>query len=181
MPDRRSRLTRPVYGVAAALLTAGALTACGPAATTSTTTPAPPTGAAAPAALTTVDGHSVDLPATSPTAVLFFSAGCGECVGGGTAVAGARAAVQKATGTARFLAVDMVPTENTADVHRFLDQIGDTNLPAVIDTHGDLTSRYQVTAQTTLLVIDPSGRITYRGHAPAQDQILTALGPSAAR
>jgi hypothetical protein len=143
-------------------LTAGALTACGPAATTSTTTPAPPTGAAAPA-------------------VLFFSAGCGECVGGGTAVAGARAAVQKATGTARFLAVDMVPTENTADVHRFLDQIGDTNLPAVIDTHGDLTSRYQVTAQTTLLVIDPSGRITYRGHAPAQDQILTALGPSAAR
>jgi hypothetical protein len=167
-------------GAAAVILAAGVLTACGPSATTSSPT-SPPQSSATAAVLTTVDGKTVDLPATAPTAMLFFSTGCGECVGGGTSLAAARAAVQKAAGTARFLAVDMVPTENTADVHRFLDQIGDTSLPAVVDPTGALTGRYQVSAQTTVLVVDPSGQITYRGHAPSQEQILTALGSSAAR
>lgn len=116
-----------------------------------------------------------------PTAILFFSYGCGECVGGGKSLAAARAAVEKAGGSAKFLAVDIVPTEKPADVRHFLDQIGGTSLPAVVDTNGALTSRYQVTAPTTALVIDPSGQISYRGHAPSQDQILAALGSSAAR
>ena len=76
---------------------------------------------------------------------------------------------------------DTAPTEKPADVRHFLDQIGGTSLPAVVDTNGALTSRYQVTAPTTALVIDPSGQISYRGHAPSQDQILAALGSSAAR
>ncbi len=102
-------------------------------------------------------------------------------VGGGKSLAAARAAVEKAGGSAKFLAVDIVPTEKPADVRHFLDQIGGTSLPAVVDTNGALTSRYQVTAPTTALVIDPSGQISYRGHAPSQDQILAALGSSAAR
>ncbi|MCX8565143.1 redoxin domain-containing protein [Mycolicibacterium mucogenicum] len=167
--------------MAAAVAAAALLTACGPSATTSNPTPPPQSSAAAAAMLTTVDGTKVDLPAAAPTAMLFFSTGCGECVGGGKSLAAARAAVQKAGGSARFLAVDMVPTENTADVHRFLDQIGDTSVPAVVDPNGALTSRYQVSAQTTVLVVDPSGQITYRGHAPSQEQILAALGSSAAR
>ncbi|WP_071286362.1 TlpA family protein disulfide reductase [Mycolicibacterium llatzerense] len=166
--------------VAAALLAAGTLAACGPTATPSTTTPASPhAGATTAATLTTVDGKSIDLPAAAPTAVLFFSFGCGECVGGGKSLAAAQAAVQKVGGHARFLAVDMVPTESTADVGTFLDQVNGAGLPAVVDTNGALTSRYQVSAQTTVLVIDPAGQVTYRGHAPSQDQILAALGPSA--
>ncbi|WP_235679511.1 TlpA family protein disulfide reductase [Mycolicibacterium monacense] len=128
-----------------------------------------------------MDGKTVELPAAAPTAILFFSYGCGECVGGGKSLAAARAAVEEAGGSAKFLAVDIVPTEKPADVRHFLDQIGGTSLPAVVDTNGALTSRYQVTAPTTALVIDPSGQISYRGHAPSQDQILAALGSSAAR
>lgn len=166
--------------VAAVLLAAGTLAACGPTAAPSTTTSASPHANATTAAiLTTVDGKTVDLPAAAPTAVLFFSYGCGECVGGGKSLAAAHTAVQKAGGHARFLAVDMVPTENAADVGKFLDQVNGTGLPAVVDTNGALTSRYQVSAQTTVLVIDPAGQVTYRGHAPSQDQILAALGPSA--
>lgn len=187
MSETLSFTPRRWTGVAAVMLAAGALAACGQSATTSN--PASPPQATAttstPAAvatrLTTVDGKPVELPAAAPTAILFFSYGCGECVGGGKSLAAARAAVEKAGGSAKFLAVDIVPTEKPADVHLFLDQIGGTSLPAVIDTNGALTSRYQVTAPTTALVIDPSGQITYRGHAPSQDQILTALGSSAAR
>lgn len=184
MSETRSLLPLGWAGAAAVLLAAGALTACGQSATTTNPT-SPPHASATPAtattALTTVDGNTIDLPAAAPTALLFFSYGCGECVDGGKSLAGARAAVEKAGGSARFLAVDMVPSENPADVRHFLDQIGGTGVPAVVDANGDLTSRYQVTAPTTALVIDPSGQITYRGHAPSQDQILAALGSSAAR
>lgn len=181
MHDSRP-VRRGLAGVAAAVLAAGTLAACGPTAAPSTTTPAAPHAnatATTAATLTTVDGKSIDLPAAAPTAVLFFSAGCGECVGGGKSLAAAHTAVQKAGGHAQFLAVDMVPTESAADVGTFLDQVNGTGLPAVVDTNGALTSRYQVSALTTVLVIDPAGQVTYRGHAPSQDQILAALGPSA--
>lgn len=176
-----ARSLRRGLSAAAALLTAGMLTACGPAATTSTTTPTPHASATTTATLTSVDGTSIELPAAVPTAVLFFSYGCGECVGGGKSLAAAQAAVEKAGGHARFLAVDMVPSENTGDARGFLEQIGSPSLPAVVDTNGVLTSRYQVTALTTVLVIDPSGQVTYRGHAASRDQILAALGASASQ
>lgn len=181
MPEWRSLLIRGLRGIAAVMLAGGVLTACGSATTTNTTTSPPQANATTATVLTTVDGTKIDLPGSAPTVVLFFSYGCGECVGGGKSLTAARAAVEKAGGSARFLAVDMVPGERAADVRRFLGQIGGNSLAAVVDTDGALTSRYAVSSLTTVIVIDASGRVTYRGQAPSTDQILAALGTSASR
>ena len=63
----------------AAVLAAGSLTltACGNSADPATA------GSGSPATVTSVDGQQISLPANGkPTAVFFFSVGCGECVNG---------------------------------------------------------------------------------------------------
>ncbi|WP_247600226.1 TlpA family protein disulfide reductase [Mycobacterium intracellulare] len=135
----------------------------------------------APVALTTVDGQRVSVPGSTPTALLFFSFSCGECVGGGKSLAQAQASAQQAGSKAGFLLVDMDPHESAQDAARFRDQIGGKNLPAVIDTDARLSRTYKISAPTTVIVVDPAGKVTYQGHAPSADQILAQLDKAAGK
>jgi thiol-disulfide isomerase/thioredoxin len=160
----------------------GAIAACGPATDTNpqasqgVSAPSP-----APAALTTIDGRQVSVPGGAPTALLFFSFSCGECVGGGKSLAQAQATAQKAGSKAGFLLVDIDPHESPQDAAHFREQIGGNNLPAVIDTGANLSRTYKISAPTTVIVVDPTGKVTYQGHAPAADQILEQLDKAAAK
>ncbi|MDI3313373.1 MAG: TlpA disulfide reductase family protein [Mycobacterium sp.] len=166
-----------LQAVAAAVLAIGAAAACGP-----STSPSP-TGAGKPAAthatsgpvtLTTVDGKQVTVPGRVPTALFFFSvAGCEECLAGGKSFA--QAAAKTPGGKAAFLAVDMDPSDPPQKATDFLGQVGAPTLPAVIDKGAVLTGRFQVTALSTLIVVDPAGKVTYRATGPSADQITTAL------
>ena len=173
---RGRRLLAAVTG----LLAVGALVACGPA-----TSPNPSAAPGAPATnaitLTTVDGKQVTVPASTPTALLFFSYSCGECVGGGKSLAQAQAAAQKTNSSVGFLAVDMDPKESPQDIAAFLEQIDGQNLPAATDQGATLSRTYQVSALTTVIVVDPAGKVTYRGHAPSSDQITAALNEAAGK
>ncbi|WP_344870137.1 TlpA family protein disulfide reductase, partial [Rhodococcus aetherivorans] len=107
-----------------------------------------------------------------PTALFFFSVGCGECVGGAKSVA--QAAGQLGD-KASFVLVDMDPGESAQTVAGFQDFTGTQALPAVIDTGATLTTRLSVASLSTLVVVDPAGKVTYRATDPSADQITTAL------
>jgi AhpC/TSA family len=174
--------SRRLLGAAAAVMMIGAIAACGSA---TVTNPPASQGASAPspapAALTTIDGRQVSVPGSAPTALLFFSFSCGECVGGGKSLAQAQASAQQAGSKAGFLLVDMDPHESAQDAARFRDQIGGKDLPAVVDTGATLSRTYKISALTTVIVVDPAGKVTYQGHAPSADQILAHLDKAAGK
>ena len=160
------RFRRPALAAAALALSAAlALTGC----TSTDTTAQDPV---APVQVDTVTGTSISVPGDKPTALFFFSVGCGECVGGAKSVA--QAAGQLGD-KASFVLVDVDPGESAQTVAGFQDFTGTQALPAVIDTGATLTTRLSVASLSTLVVVDPAGKVTYRATDPSADQITTAL------
>lgn len=175
---------RRLLGAVTAVCAVAALAACNSSTTAGLST-APGTSAAASTVpvttLITIDGHRMSVPGTATTALFFFSVGCGECVGGGKSLAQAQATIANAHGTAAFLAVDMDPSEAPAAITGFLTQVGAQNVPAVIDEDATLARTYQVSALSTLIVVDPTGAITYRATDPTGDEIVAALNDAEAK
>lgn len=170
---RRRRL-----GAVTAVWAVAALAACSsPTPAGSSSAPGTSTSASTVAvtSLTTIDGHQVTVPGTTATALFFFAVGCGECVGGGTSLGQAQATVTTAHGPGAFLAVAMDPNETPEAITSFLAQVGAQNVPAVIDKDATLSRTYQVSALSTLIVVDPSGTVTYRATDPTADKIVAAV------
>ncbi|WP_244502442.1 TlpA family protein disulfide reductase [Streptomyces oceani] len=163
-----------------AVLAAGA-TACG---NQDTSTTKPAAGASASfgsqqgTAVTTIGDEKVTVPDNKPTALFFFSVGCGECAGGAKSLA---TAGKTLNGKANILAVDMDPSESPQTIRQFLGSIKAPELPAAIDTRAALSQRYKVAALSTLIVVDPQGKVTYRATDPSSDQIQTALHKASAK
>ena len=67
------------------------------------------------------------------------------------------------------------PGESAQTVAGFQDFTGTQALPAVIDTGATLTTRLSVASLSTLVVVDPAGKVTYRAPDPSAAQITTAL------
>lgn len=124
------------------------------------------------ASLTTLDGTTVTVPGSKPAALFFFSVSCGECIDGATSLAEAATALGD---KADFLAVDMDPSESPQLIREFLDYIKAPQLPVAIDTGAVLTRRFQVAALSTLIVVNPSGTVTYRATDPTANQIKAEL------
>lgn len=122
--------------------------------------------------VTTIGNEKITVPGGKPTALFFFSVGCGECAGGAKALASASSGLNS---TANVLAVDMDPGESPQTIQQFLASINAPGLPAAIDTGAVLSQTYQVAALSTLIVVDPAGHVTYRATDPAADAIRTAL------
>jgi thiol-disulfide isomerase/thioredoxin len=119
-----------------------------------------------------LDGQPIQIPGGRPTVLYFFSAGCRQCVSGARTLAQAR----KQTGpAATFLAVDRDPTQPPAVIRQFAAVAGDPDLPAASDRDAALGRRYQVTALSTLIVIDPAGTVTHRAVDPGVAPILAAI------
>ncbi|KQH80825.1 hypothetical protein AO501_26740 [Mycobacterium gordonae] len=181
---RRAAATahRRLLAAVTAALGVAALTACsspitvGSSAAQGTSTAA---SAVPVTSLTTIDGNQVSVPGTAATALFFFAVGCGECVGGGKSLAQAQATVATAHGTAAFLAVDMDPSEAPEAITGFLAQVGAQNVPAVIDKDATLSRTYQVSALSTLIVVDSTGTVTYRATDPTADKIAAAIAGTA--
>lgn len=175
---------RRLLGAVTAGCAVAALAACSsstPAGSSTAPGTSAPASTVAVTTLTTIDGHQMSVPGTSATALFFFAVGCGECVGGGKSLAQAQATVANAHGTAAFLAVDMDPSEAPAAITGFLAQVGAQNVPAVIDKDATLARTYQVSALSTLIVLNPTGTITYRATDPTADKILAALTDAEAK
>lgn len=166
-----TRTRRATLSVAGLLLAGSlALTACG------NTDATPAADAGTPAAVTSIDGQMVSLPASGkPTAVFFFSVGCGECVGGVRSLGQAAAAAEEAGIDAQFLAVDMDPREPTETIQRFMEYVDAVHVPAAIDEGAALSQRFGVAALSTLIIVDSDGQVTFRATDPDADTIVSAL------
>lgn len=128
--------------------------------------------------MTTIVGNTVRVPGGKPAALFFFSVGCGECAGGAKSLAKAAHAVGS---KADFLAVDTDPSESGQTIAKFLNVVGSPALPAAIDTGAVLSRRFQVSALSTLVVLDSAGKVTYRATDPDPGQITAALNKAGAR
>lgn len=122
--------------------------------------------------VTLLDGTKMAVPAKTPTAMFFFSVGCGECVGGAKSLG---EAAREFEDKAAFLAVDMDPSESETTIQQFLDYVEAPELPTAIDTDATLSRRYKVAALSTLIVVDPAGKVAYRATDPSSQQIQDAL------
>ncbi|GAA3710754.1 thioredoxin-like domain-containing protein [Streptomyces diastaticus] len=177
---RRTRLRRrTALALAAAATAALTLSACGTGTTADSaakTDTVSGTSAAAKAdTVTLLDDTTLALPAKEPAALFFFSVGCGECAGGAKSLDTAAKEFEKAGKKANFLAVDMDPSESKTTIMQFLQYIKAPSLPTTVDKGAALSLRYKVSALSTLIVVDPQGKVTYRATDPSADQIQDAL------
>jgi thiol-disulfide isomerase/thioredoxin len=128
--------------------------------------------------ITTINDEKIKVPGSKPAALFFFSVGCGECVGGAESLARASEALN---GKASVLAVDTDPSESPQTIQQFLGYIKAPELPPVIDKGATLSQRYKVAALSTLIVVDPSGMVTFRATDPHPEQIQAALEKAGAK
>lgn len=138
-------------------------------------------GSGSPATVTSVDGQQISLPANGkPTAVFFFSVGCGECVNGVRSLGEAATTAENAGTVASFLAVDMDPGESKALIGDFMESVDAEHVPAAIDDGAALSRRFEVAALSTLIVVDADGTVTFRATDPDAATITAELAKAGA-
>lgn len=127
------------------------------------------------ATLRTIDGTTVRVPSSKPSVLVFISISCADCSAAAKAVAKARTAVGD---TATFLAVDLDPGVPARDLHGFLASVDAKNLPTMVDAKFGLLAKYNVSALSSVIVIDPAGKVTYRAINPSAGAITAAIAQS---
>jgi hypothetical protein len=134
------------------------------------------------AALTTIDGTAVRVPGNKPSVLVFLSINCADCAEAARTLAQVEAATKAtaraahlAAAKARFLGVDMDRGVSGQTVTDFLQSVGAAGLPTVLDQKGALSGTYQVTALSTVLVIDSAGKVKFRAINPSPPKILAAV------
>jgi hypothetical protein len=114
----------------------------------------------------------VTIPAVGkPTAVYFFSASCGTCIGGARALG----AAQRSIGDAAYVMVGVDPNDRPEWVRQFLAVAGNPEAAVVLDLDGRVTGAFRVTQLSTAVVLDRDGREVYRGVEPSSAELVTAL------
>lgn len=122
----------------------------------------------------TLQGAQITVPDGSrPSVLFFFSIGCGGC--GPTAQA--LGDVAKAAGAnATFVAVDIDPGVTDQSIKEFLIANQATRLAYTHDATTALMSAYQANQVSTVIVLDSSGKTTFRAVEPSADTIGAELG-----
>lgn len=169
MTTSRTRCTPLLIagGLLAGLLT---LTACG------STDTDPSAAVGTPTTVTSINGQQINLPSPGkPTAVFFFSVGCGECVNGVRSLGVAATSADEAGSEANFLAVDMDPGESKETIGDFMEYVDAEHVPAAIDQGATLSRRFGVSALSTLIVVDADGTVTFRATDPDAKTITAEL------
>lgn len=134
--------------------------------------------AAAVATLRTTDGAVVRVPNARPSVLLFISLGCADCAASAQSMARAARVARAARSLpdrATFLAVDLDPAVSASNVRDFLDSVGAKGLPVTINSDGTLLHKYRVTVLSSVLIIDPAGKVVYRAVNPSANAITRAL------
>lgn len=173
---------RRVGATVAVAATAVILAACGSganhigtstqsASSTASGSPAPTQGTES-AVLTTIDGRTVRVPSGKPSVLVFISISCADCSAAAKAVAQASHTVGD---KAEFLAVDLDPGVPATDLTSFLDYVDAKGLPTMIDAKATLLAKYNVSALSSVIVIDSAGKVTYRAINPSSNAIVAAV------
>ena len=134
-----------------------------------------------PVTVAALDGQQISLPAAGkPTAVFFFSVGCGECVNGVRFLGEAVTIADENGNEASFLAVDMDPRESEETIEGFMEYVGAEHVPAAIDEGAAVSQRFKVAALSTLIVVDADGQVTFRATGPDAETSTAELANAGA-
>ena len=82
---------------------------------------------------------------------------------------------------ANYVAVDVAPSETSADITSFLAQNNASSMAYATDTNAQLISAYQVNQLSTAVVLNASGTVVFRAVDPSAGQIRDALTTAGAR
>ena len=98
--------------------------------------------------------------------LLFMAPGCSSCFGEVQVLVGALRGSSKL----RLVGIDMSP-DDPRDLAPYLRaiQVADAPLIWTVDSNGILTVRYQVTALSSTVGLDSSGRVKFTNQGPADD------------
>jgi hypothetical protein len=128
--------------------------------------------------LRTTDGAVMRVPSARPSVLLFITLGCADCAASAQSMTRAARSLRAAgslRGQATFLAVDLDPDLPAAHLRDFLNSVGARGLPATINSDGTLIHKYHVTALSSVLIINPAGKVVYRAVNPTAHAIIRAL------
>jgi thiol-disulfide isomerase/thioredoxin len=153
-----------------AVLATGVLTACGDRREPSTPgadQPAgTPTGSLLEFTSTTVDGKPFDgrSLAGKPAVLWFWAPWCPVCLG---QAPGVREAVEQHGD--RVAVVGVAGLDEAAAMPEFIRLAKVEAIPHLSDEPGDVWKRFGITAQSTFVLIDAQGTVTFRGRLDADD------------
>lgn len=161
-------------GVAAASVAAVvALTSCSTATSQSTTFPAAPAAVSAQA----INGSTVTIPAADKaTAMIFYSVGCGTCIG----ITQQLAKIATEHPTADYYAVNLDPTEDVRTSNGFLGYINSPQIIGINDTEGTLTKAYGVNSVSTVVIVDKDQQVIVNAYEPTPEEIKSAIAQATA-
>ena len=134
--------------------------------------------AAAIATLRTTDGALVRVPSAIPSVLLFITLGCADCAESAQSMARAARSLRAAHSPgdrATFLVVDLDRDLPAAHLTDFLNSVGVSGLPATINSDLTLVHKYHVAALSSVLIINPAGKVVYRAVNPTANAIIGAL------
>lgn len=124
----------------------------------------PREGHRAPAfSLTTLEGTPIEVPAASPSLVVFWASWCGPCRREAKEIAG----IVESYGS-RVSVVSVNSGEDPTKARLAAEQWG-MSWPVALDPRGQVSAAYELTAVPLVLVIDAQGVVRYRGNALPSD------------
>jgi thiol-disulfide isomerase/thioredoxin len=129
-----------------------------------------------PVSATSISGETVEVPsADKPTVMVFYSVGCGTCVG----ITQHIAELAKQYPNATYLAVNIDATEDVRTSNAFLDYINSPTITGINDTDGQIAKAYNVTSVSTVVVTDASGGILLDAAYPPLVDVDAAVAQAA--
>ncbi len=159
---------RTTVGLAIAAVVTVVLAACGSNSAESSQYGDP----VAPISAETIAGKPTTIPAPGEATVLiFYSVGCGTCVG----ITQHIATLAPEYPNAQYVAVNIDASENVRTSKGFLEYIKSPDIVGVNDTNGEIAKAYGVNAVSTIVVLNSEGQIVMQAVTPPKDDIAAAM------
>lgn len=164
--ERRTARTLAGFAIAAALTVV--LAACGSSSATDSQYGTP----VAPISAETIAGKPTTIPAPGKaTLLIFYSVGCGTCVG----ITQHVASLAPQYPSAQYVAVNIDSTENVRTSKGFLDYVKSPAIVGVNDANGQIAKAYGVNAVSTIVVLNSAGQIVLQAVTPPKADIAAAM------
>lgn len=124
---------------------------------------------ASPMSVVTLSGSTFAVPTGKPTALWFTADGCRSCIPKAQALDRIKAA---AGDRIAVLGVDISPTDTEATYRRWIEEVGNPRFDFAMDKNGQLTVAWKVRDTSTVVILDPAGKVVYHSTGAADEATL---------
>ncbi len=129
-----------------------------------------------PVSATSIAGQTLEVPSSDqPTVMVFYSVGCGTCVGITQHIAELANQYPNAT----YLAVNIDATETVRTSNAFLEYIDSPAIIGINDTDGQIAKAFNVTSVSSVVVTDSAGGLLLDAAYPPIAEVDAAVAQAA--